>query len=57
MNVLSVNFVHDFPTSDTITNSKGNIKIKLEHSGTCGSEGVVYVVRCKKAALISIVGT
>ena len=45
---------HDFLVSDTIFNSKKNIKIKLEHSGTCSSEGVIYAVKCKKHGCIYV---
>ena len=39
---------YNFVTSDTITNKKKNISIKLRHFGSCASEGVIYAARCRK---------
>ena len=46
--------VNEFSTSDTITNKKKNISIKLKHFGTCSSQGLIYAARCKKHGCIYV---
>ena len=45
---------HEFSTSDTITNKKKNITIKLKHFGSCSSKGLIYAARCKKHGSIYV---